>query len=133
MDLNKTFVTLHAWQKAHEFVLAFYKTKKYFPPDEKYALIPQFQRAATSIAANIAEGFGKLSKNDKLRFYNIAQGSLEECRYFIILCKDLGYYSEQIADELWNQLEKASVVLNSYCKAISKDLDKHLPSERSER
>ena len=124
MDLNKTFVTLQAWQKAHEFVLAFYKTKKYFPSDEKYALIPQFQRAATSIAANIAEGFKKTSKNDKLRFYNIAQGSLEECRYFIVLCKDLGYYTEETADAMWDKLEIASVVLNSYCKAISKDIEK---------
>ena len=124
MDLNKTFVTLKAWQKAHEFVLAFYKTKKCFPSDEKYALRPQFQRAATSIAANISEGFGKISKNDKLRFYNIAQGSLEECRYFIVLCRDLWYYTQELADEMWNKLQTASIVLNSYCKAISNDLDK---------
>ena len=123
MELNKTFVTLQAWQKAHEFVLAFYKTKKYFPSDEKYALIPQFQRAATSIAANISEGFGKISPKDKLKFYNIAQGSLEECRYFIILCKDLGYYTDEIAEELWKKLTKASVVLNSYCNAISQDIN----------
>ena len=70
--------------KAHAFVLAFYATKKYFPDDEKFALVPQFQRAAVSIAANIAEGYRKLSKADKLRFFNIAQGSLEECRYYII-------------------------------------------------
>ena len=68
-----------AWQKAHAFVLAFYKTKRYFPEDEKFALVPQFQRAAVSIAANIAEGYKKVSKADKLRFFNIAQGSLEEC------------------------------------------------------
>ncbi len=119
MDLNKSFTTLQAWQKAHEFVLAFYKTKKFFPSDEKYALIPQFQRAATSIAANIAEGFKKISTNDKLRFYNITQGSLEECRYYILLCKDLGYYSEIITEEMWKKIEITSVVLNSYCRAIA--------------
>ena len=61
---SKTFKDVRAWQKAHEFVLAFYKTKKMFPDDEKYALIPQFQRAAISIAANIAEGYKKLSACD---------------------------------------------------------------------
>ena len=80
---SKTFHEVKAWQKAHQFVLAFYKTKKLFPDDEKYALVPQFQRAAISIAANIAEGYKKVSKADKLRFFNIAQGSLEECRYYI--------------------------------------------------
>ena len=76
MANSKSFREVRAWQKAHEFVLAFYKTKPMFPDDEKYALIPQFQRAAVSIAANIAEGYRKLSKADKLRFFNIAQGSL---------------------------------------------------------
>jgi four helix bundle protein len=51
----------------------------------------QFRRAAVSIAANIAEGFGKRNKADKLRFLNIAQGSIEECRYYLILSKDLKY------------------------------------------
>ncbi|MCR5678777.1 MAG: four helix bundle protein [Prevotella sp.] len=116
---SKTFRDVIAWQKAHEFVLAFYDTKKFFPDDEKFALIPQFQRAAISIAANIAEGYRKLSKADKLRFFNIAQGSLEECRYYIILAHDVGYYSEMVANELYEKIEEASTVLNAYCKAIN--------------
>ena len=92
MANSKTFREVRAWQKANEFVLAFYKTKTLFPEDEKFSLVSQFQRAAISIAANIAEGYRKLSKADKLRFFNIAQGSLEECRYYIILSHDLGYY-----------------------------------------
>jgi len=115
---SKSFREVRAWQKAHEFVLAFYKTKKMFPDDEKFALIPQFQRAAVSIAANIAEGYKKLSKADKLRFMNIAQGSLEECRYYIILSHDVGYYSKDVANDMWTKIEAASTVLNAYCKAI---------------
>ena len=107
-----------AWQRAHEFVLAFYKTKKYYPEDEKFALVPQFQRAAVSIAANIAEGYKKLSQADKLRFFNIAQGSLEECRYYIILSHDVGYYSDEVSNALWAKIEEASTVLNAYCKAV---------------
>ena len=118
MANSKSFREVRAWQKAHEFVLAFYKTKKMFPDDEKFALIPQFQRAAVSIAANIAEGYKKLSKADKLRFMNIAQGSLEECRYYIILSHDVGYYSKDVANDMWTKIEAASTVLNAYCKAI---------------
>lgn len=118
MANSKSFREVRAWQKAHEFVLAFYKTKKMFPDDEKFALVPQFQRAAVSIAANIAEGYKKLSKADKLRFMNIAQGSLEECRYYIILSHDVGYYSKDVANDMWTKIEAASTVLNAYCKAI---------------
>ena len=119
MANSKSFREVCAWQKAHEFVLAFYKTKPMFPDDEKFALIPQFQRAAVSIAANIAEGYRKLSKADKLRFFNIAQGSLEECRYYIILSHDVGYYTKEVANDMWTKIEAASTVLNAYCKAIT--------------
>ncbi len=118
---SKTFRDVIAWKKAHEFVLAFYSTKKFFPDDEKFALVPQFQRAAVSIAANIAEGYRKLSKADKLRFFNIAQGSLEECRYYIILAHDVGYYSENVTNELYGKIEETSTVLNAYCKAINEN------------
>ena len=118
MANSKSFREVRAWQKAHEFVLAFYKTKKMFPDDEKFALVPQFQRAAVSIAANIAEGYRKLSKADKLRFFNIAQGSLEECRYYIILSHDVGYYTKEVANDMWTKIEAASTILDAYCKAI---------------
>ena len=118
MELTFSFESIIAWQKAHDFVLAFYKTKPLFPDDEKFALIPQFQRAAISIAANIAEGYKKLSQADKLRFFNIAQGSLEECRYYITLAHDVGYYTDEIADSLNAKIEQLSTVLNAYCQAI---------------
>lgn len=115
---SKSFREVMAWQKAHAFVLAFYKTKRYFPEDEKFALVPQFQRAAVSIAANIAEGYKKVSKADKLRFFNIAQGSLEECRYYIILSHDVGYYPQDVANDMWAKIEEAAITLHSYCEAI---------------
>ncbi len=62
-----------------------------FHKEETYGLTSQLRQAAVSIAANIAEGFKKKGKPDKVRFMNIAQGSLEECRYYLILAKDLGY------------------------------------------
>ena len=118
---RKSLRDVMAWKRAHEFVLAFYDTRPMFPEDEKYALVPQFQRAAVSIAANIAEGYKKLSKADKLRFFNIAQGSLEECRYYIILSHDVVYYTNEVSNKMWQKLEEASTVLNAYCKAVKEN------------
>jgi len=115
---SKTFVELIVWQKAHQFVLSVYKCTKNYPNFELFGLTSQFRRAAISIAANIAEGYRKKGKADKLRFMNITQGSLEECRYYIILSKDLNYIEEQINRELTDLIEEVSKLLNGYCKGI---------------
>ena len=114
-----SFKDIIAWQKAYEFVLMVYNATRKFPDFEKYGLSLQFQRAAVSIAANIAEGSKKLSKADKLRLMNVAQGSLEECRCYVMLSKDLDYLSEEEYDNLTYSIEGASYYLNAYCKAIS--------------
>ena len=82
---------------------------------EMYGLTSQFRRAAISIAANIAEGFKKRGKRDKVRFLNIAQGSLEECRYYLILSSDLDYGP---SSELSDHLATVSKLLESYSSAI---------------
>jgi len=116
MIKTTTFEDLILWQKAHAFVLSTYRMTKAFPKDETYGLTSQFKRASVSIAANIAEGYKKKGTKDKLRFYNIAQGSLEECRYFLILTKDLGY-QEDVTKER-NKLIEVSKLLNAYCRTI---------------
>lgn len=122
MEKAKTFQDLLVWQKAHEFVLTIYKLTSTFPPEEKFGLTSQMRRASISIAANIVEGFPKRGIKDKLRFFNISQGSLEECRYFLILTKDLNYSKNiSIHDNL---LSEVSYLLNSYCNTIRKQLEK---------
>ena len=111
----QTFRVLIVWQKAHQFVLGAYKLSQSFPRDEIYALTSQFRRAAVSIAANIAEGFKKRGEADKARFLNIAHGSLEECRYYLILIADLGYAD---TSQLNEQLEEVSKLLTSYTNAV---------------
>jgi four helix bundle protein len=81
----RSFRDLLVWRKAHEFVLAVYPFTAAFPKSETYGLALQLRRAAVSIAANIAEGFRRRGKADKARFLNMAEGSLEECRYYLIL------------------------------------------------
>jgi four helix bundle protein len=106
---------LIVWQKAHQFVHYVYRSTENFPDKEKYGLTSQFRRAAVSIPANITEGFRKKGKPDKYRFMNIAQGSLEECRYYLILSRDLGYID---TNELMSQLEEVSKLLSAYAKSI---------------
>src|SRR5436853_4194347 len=111
----KSFRDLIVWQKAHQFVLAVYNYSDYFPQKETYGLTSQFRRAAISIAANIAEGFKTKEWADKARLMNIAQGSLEECRYYLILAKDLGYGDHP---ELLPRLEEISKLLEKYTADI---------------
>ena len=116
-----SFKDVIAWQKAYQFVLQTYKVTANFPEFEKYGLSSQFQRAAVSIVANFAEGFKRLSRADKLRLMNISQGSLEECRCYIMLSKDLGYITKDEYEALTFSLEGTSFYLNAYCKGISEN------------
>lgn len=111
----KTFEDLIVWQKAHRFVLAVYRFSDAFPKSETYGLTSQLRRATISIAANIAEGFKKKGRVDKARFMNISQGSIEECRYYLILSRDLGYGN---VGNLNSLLEEVSKLLHSYMSAI---------------
>ena len=79
-------------------VLRVYALTREFPGEEKYGLTSQMRRAAVSIPANIAEGFKRRGFQEKIRFYNISEGSLEELKYFFILSKDLGYISSNTAE-----------------------------------
>jgi four helix bundle protein len=118
MEKTRTFEDLDMWKKAHDFVLNVYKITENFPKTEVYGLTSQFRRASVSIAANIAEGYKKKGKADKLRFYNIAQGSLEECRYFIILSRDLKYIHDSEFTLLNESIKHASFLLNNYMNAF---------------
>ena len=119
--MSYTFKDILAWQKAYQYCLAVYKVTAGFPDFERFGLRSQFTRAAVSVTANIAEGYRKLSKQDKLRFFNIAQGCLEECRNYNILSKDLQYITEEDYYVLEEKLEIASKFLNSYCEGVRKN------------
>lgn len=115
MEKTKTFEELIVWQKAHQFVLLVYKVTENFPKNEIYGLTSQFRRAAVSIAANIAEGYKKKDYKNKINFLNISHSSLGECRYYVILSKDLGYHNELTLVDIIDVIGK---LLNAYSKAI---------------
>jgi four helix bundle protein len=111
----KTFRDLIVWRKAHELVIEIYRLTPAFPKSEMFGLAQQIRRAAVSIPANIAEGFVRRGKADKVRSMNIAESSLEECRYYLILVPDLGYGQ---TDRLITTIEEVSKMLNAYERAI---------------
>ncbi|MFQ5929008.1 MAG: four helix bundle protein [Acidobacteriota bacterium] len=111
----KTFCDLLVWQRAHAYVLAIYRFTAPFPKEESYGLRQQMRRAATSVPANIAEGFRKRSKAEKARFLNMAEGSIEESRYYLILAQDLGYGE---TTDLMHALEEVSRLIHAYASKI---------------
>jgi len=111
----RSFKDLIVWQKAHQLVLEVYRFTQAFPADERFGLISQIRRAAVSVPANIAEGFTKRDKADKARYFNIAQGSLEEAHYYLILAKDLGYGHSAFLLGLYDEVGR---LLNGYASAI---------------
>jgi four helix bundle protein len=113
----RSFKDLTVWQKAHSFVVGIYKLTVNFPKAEVYGLTSQIRRAAVSVPANITEGFKKTGKADKIRYYNISQGSLEECRYYLLLAKDLEYGD---TSKLSDNAEEISKLLTAYISAIEK-------------
>ena len=116
--MTQSFKEVVAWQKAHDFVLMVYNATKQYPSFERFGLCSQFQRAAVSIPANIAEGYRRDGMADKLRFLNIVQGSLEEYRYYVLLSKDLGYIGLDAYDMMNDAMECTSRLLNAYYKGI---------------
>jgi four helix bundle protein len=109
------------WQKAHAFVLGVYKVTESFPAEEKFGITSQLRRAAVSIPANIAEGFIRIGRPDKARFMNLAQGSANECSYYLLLGKDLGY---GISEGLEAQLDEVMKILKAYVDSLRSPLRK---------
>jgi len=112
-----TFQDFLVWKKAHELVLLIYQITKTFPSDERFGLISQVKRSASSICANIAEGYMK-SRNDFLRYLSVSRGSLEETKYHLILSRDLGYLSVDDFNKLFNLSEEVGKLLHCLIKRL---------------
>ena len=110
------FFTIAVWQRADDLTVKIYQTTQTFLPQECYGLISQMQRSSVSVAANIAEGSGRRTLADYIRFLFIAKGSLTEVEYYIHLAQRLGYLSSESHTEL-NCLQRMTVgVLNGFIK-----------------
>jgi four helix bundle protein len=116
-DKSQSFRDVVVWQKAHASTLAIYQATEAFPKHELFALTSQLRRAAASVPSNFVEGFRKRTKPDKLKFYNIAQGSAGECLYQLILAHDLRYTD---TTALQTDLEEVSRLLQGYINGLER-------------
>jgi four helix bundle protein len=91
------FTELKVWQRSHALVLQVYRLTKSFPPDERFGLTSQLRRAALSVPTNIAEGSKRQTNAEYARFPNIAEGSLAETEYLLMVSCDLHYLSSEVA------------------------------------
>lgn len=113
-----SFQDLKVWNESHNLVKKIYIITNSFPQSEKYRLTEQLCKSAASIAANIAEGTGRASKKDFVKFLYIYRGSLEETRNFLILAFDLGYIQKDKYFELYSECVLISKMLNGLIKNL---------------
>jgi len=113
----KSFKDIIAWQKSHQLVLKIYKITKYFPSDEKFGLISQMRRAAVSVAANIVEGFARKKILESLNFYNISNASLEELKYFILICYDINLITKDTYSKLVEMSQETGRTLHGWIQS----------------
>lgn len=115
----KNFTDLRTWQRGHQLVLEIYRVTESFPKDEIYALSVQIKRAASSVTSNIAEGFGRKSEKEKIRFYFISQGSLTELQNQLIIARDRNYLgSSSDFEKCWQLAEETAKGLSGLIRSI---------------
>ena len=110
----KSFEDLEVWQLSQDWAVGIYRLTKSFPDEERYGLVSQMRRAVASISANIAEGFGRRTVNDKRHFYVIAYGSALETRNFLHLSHRLGYTDKASLDSLLEAGTSVQKLINAF-------------------
>jgi four helix bundle protein len=115
---NKDFTDMPVWQQGLKLVKNIYAITREFPSEEKFGLISDMRRAATSIPNNIAEGYGRFEPKDKTRFYKISRGSCYEIHSQLLISKELNYLKNNIDEKLIEQLQLIIKELNKLIKSI---------------
>lgn len=116
----RSFEDLLAWQAARLLAKQVYVLTSEFPKEEQFGITNQLRRAATSIPANIAEGFSRQTIADKTHFYSIALGSLTEVQSFLFTAMDVSYISDEQREKIHNQSVRAHKLLTGLIKSTRK-------------
>jgi four helix bundle protein len=115
----KSFTDLIVWQEAHKLALEIYKITKNFPKEETYSLTDQMKRCSISISSNIAEGFSRQGKKEKIQFYFTAKGSLTELQNQLLLAKDVKYLRLESFKSLAEQTVTVHKLINGLVKSAN--------------
>jgi four helix bundle protein len=118
----KSFKELEVWRRSHQVVLEIYRLTNAFPNEERFGITSQLRRAAYSVPANIAEGFGRRSTKELIQCLGIANGSLEEVRYFLCLSCDLGYLPKTELERLEDQLNSVAQMIAALTRTLKNKL-----------
>jgi four helix bundle protein len=113
-----SFTQLKAWQKGHALVLDVYDATNSFPQSEQFGLTAQIKRAVLSVTSNIAEGFSRQTKSDKIHFYHMALGSSTEVQNQLLAARDLGFLSKQQFAALADLSIEVNKLLNGLIKSL---------------
>ena len=113
----KSFTDLNAWKEAHSLVLMIYIITKEFPKEEIFVLVSQMRRCVISVSSNIAEGFSRKSKKEKIQFYHTTLGSVTELQNQLLIARDLAYISKEKFLEIAEQTVKVSKLVNGLIKS----------------
>lgn len=117
-EAMKDYKELEVWQKSVNLALFMYEATRRFPDTEKFGLTAQVRRAATSVPANIAEGWGRGSTKEYIQFLHVARGSLPELETHLIIALKLGYLGRAQSESAHRQLESISMMLNRLITAL---------------
>ena len=116
--IENRFEKLEVWKEAHKLVVDIYKITKGFPAEEKFRLIDQICRSASSVAANIVEGNSRQYKTEYLQFLYMSKGSLEETKYHLLLSRDLGYFDKPVYKKLFDQCNNVGSLLGGLIRYV---------------
>lgn len=117
---KRPYQNLIAWQEAHQLCVQIYKVTSTFPSEERFGLVSQMRRSASSVPTNIAEATGRRSLKEKRQFLDYATGSLEELHYQVLLAFDLKYLNQKKYEELDSRIQKVGYLINQYYKSLIK-------------
>ena len=117
----ENFKELNVWQKSYDLCLMIYKITKKYPNEETYGLVSQLRRVAVSVPSNIAEGYGRKTTTDYIRFLYIAYGSICELETQILLSGDLGYIKESIHTETLDNVTEIERMLKGLINSLEKN------------
>jgi four helix bundle protein len=120
-----SFTDLTTWQKGHDLVVKTYEETKKFPEEEVYGITSQIRRSASSITANIAEGFGRQTYQEKVQFFYTAQGSLTEFKDQLLVARDVGYLKQDVFETLAEMANETHALLQGLIKKTKSLAEDH--------
>lgn len=114
----KSFTDLVTWQEGHKFVIKIYSLTDNFPNREAYSLTDQMRRCCVSVTSNIAEGFSRQGKKEKLQFYYMAKGSLTELQNQLLIARDVNYLPKEEFSKVISQTVDVGKLLGGLIKSL---------------